>query len=67
MQNAQAMEYKIQLNGGKVGKMRIYDQDVWEMIETGQYCLLPTIGILKNGEYGIEDFELIKMSKVLQR
>ena len=57
-------DYKIELNDGNAGKIRIYDEHVKELLETGKYCMIPVVDILKNGEYGVAIFQIVKISEL---
>ncbi len=64
MSKIAAVDYKVELNGGNAGKVRLYDEHVNELIVSGKYCLIPVVDILKNGEYGVASFEIVKLQSL---
>lgn len=64
MRTTAGKDYKVELNDGNAGKIRIYDEHVKELLETGKYCMIPVVDILKNREYGVAIFQIVKISEL---
>jgi hypothetical protein len=61
MSKIEFVDYTIELNGEKAGEVRLRGEHVNELIVSGKYCLIPVVDILKNGEYGVASFEIVKL------